>query len=119
MADTLSINRLRIRCIIGCNPEERTTPQEILLTVHLALDCSKAGHSDNLDDTINYYALAQQLTDLAIRGKFRLIEALAESTADHCLQQPLVSQVSITVEKPAAIPNADCASIAITRKRIK
>ena len=119
MADTLSINRLRIPCIIGCNPDERTAPQEIFLTVHLHFDASQAGHSDHLDDTINYYALADQLTDLAQQGRFHLIEALAECVAAHCLQTTPIEETTVTVEKPGAIPNAECASITITRAKAK
>lgn len=115
--DIISINRLDICCIIGCNPPERVNRQHIFVTVNLHCDCHAAGISDDLNDTVDYYALSQRIATLAEEGQFRLIEALAESICAHCLSIERVKAVDVIVEKPNAIKNAASASVSITREK--
>ncbi len=115
MMDTISINRLKVRCIIGCNPEERVQEQDLFITVDMQTDTHKAGASDNLEDTVNYSSVAKSITAIAVNGKFKLIEALAHNIAVHCLNDKRITSVTVTIDKPAAIKLADAASITITR----
>ncbi len=117
MNDLITIKNLRINCVIGCNPEERVAPQEVLVTARLSCDCSLAGRSDRLEDTINYAKLSEQFIRIAIEGQFALIETLAERLAAFCLEEPRVSKVEVTVKKPSAIPHADYAAVTIIRER--
>ena len=117
MSDIIAIKNLRINCIIGCNPEERTTPQCVLVTARLSCDCRPAGLSDCLEDTINYDQLTRQFTQIACDGKFHLIETLAERLATLCLEDNRVQQAEVTVEKPGAIPMSDGAYVSITRRK--
>ncbi len=113
--DTIAIKRLKVNCIIGCNPEERVKTQDLYISVAMQTDTSKAGLSDNLEDTVNYSAVAKAIASIAIDGKFKLIEALAHNIAEHCLQDQRIHSVTVTIDKPAAIKMADVASISITR----
>ncbi len=115
MMDTITINRLKVRCIIGCNPEERLQEQDLFITVEMHTDTRKAGKSDNLEDTINYSAVAKAAASIAVNGKFKLIEALANNIAELCLTDARVSSVTVTIDKPAALRLADAATIKITR----
>ena len=113
--DSIIINRLKVKCIIGCNPEERVNEQDLFISVDMHADTRKAGASDNLDDTVNYSAVSKQIAAIAIDGKFKLIEALAHSIAQHCLRDPRITSVTVTIEKPAALRMADAAIVRITR----
>ena len=84
MSDLISIERLRVNCIIGCLPEERKTPQDILVSVTLETDVSPAANADDLSLTIDYHALAQSITRFAQSHPFRLIETMAEKIAELC-----------------------------------
>ena len=117
MSDIITIKNLRINCIIGCKPEERVKPQEVRVTTCINCDCRKAGQSDRLEDTINYARLSEQFIRIASVGQFNLIETLAEKIAAFCLEDSRVNQVEVTIEKPAAIPQADYAAVTITRRR--
>ncbi len=117
MNDLITIKNLRIVCIIGCKPEERVKPQEVRVTTCISCDCRKAGKSDRLEDTINYARLSEQFIRIATEGQFALIETLAERIAAFCLKESRVSQIEVTIEKPAAIPQADYAAVTITRKQ--
>ncbi len=113
--DSIIINRLKVKCIIGCNTEERVNEQDLFISVDMHADTRKAGASDNLDDTVNYSAVSKQIAAIAIDGKFKLIEALAHSIAQHCLRDPRITSVTVTIEKPAALRMADAAIVRITR----
>jgi FolB domain-containing protein len=115
MMDTITISRLKVRCIIGCNPDERVKEQDLFITVEMQTDTIKAGSSDNLDDTVNYSAVAKAVAAIAINGQFKLIEALAHNIAEHCLKDKRINSVTVTIEKPAAIKMADAATIRIIR----
>ena len=118
MSDLISIERLRVNCIIGCLPEERKTPQDILVSVTLETDVSPAANADDLSLTIDYHALAQSITRFAQSHPFRLIETMAEKIAELCLEHPLVTAVTVRIEKPSAIPDAQCATVQIRRTTI-
>ena len=115
MMDTISINRLKVNCIIGCNPDERIHEQDIFITVDMKTDTRQAGITDNLVDTVNYSSVAKAVAAIAVNGKFQLIEALAHSIAEHCLKDNRITSVTVTIEKPAAIKMAEAAIIKITR----
>ena len=119
MNDDISIQGQRIKCIIGCNPEERITPQYVIVTVHLSCDCHPAGLSDRLEDTVNYHHLSQEFIRIATEGQFHLIETLAERIAVCCLKDRRIMQVEVTVEKPGALYMTDCAAVTIIRKQEK
>lgn len=115
--DHITVKRLKVSCIIGCNPSERTEKQDLFIT--FTLDCcyQNAASSDNLKDTVNYDALARQITSMAQGSSFFLIETMAQRIADICLDNPQVAAATVTVEKPNALANADFASVTITRKK--
>lgn len=114
-SDTLTIQRLRCNAIIGCNPQERLVPQPLIVTAILECDLSRACQSDSLDDTANYHDISLALQKLAAESKFYLIERFAEAAAEVCLKDSHVNAVRIRVEKPNAIPNAECACVEIRR----
>ena len=113
--DRITIRRLKATCIIGCNPEERRLPQDVFITASLETDCSAAGRSDRLEDTIDYFSLSEELRSAASEAGCRLLEALAERLARTCLARPGVAAVEITVQKPGAIPWAECAEVSLRR----
>ena len=61
-----------------------------------------AAAGDDLDDTVNYAELAQQLVAVLTGEPVNLLETLAQRLADVCLADPLVDAVEITVHKPQA-----------------
>jgi FolB domain-containing protein len=113
--DKTFIENLRIRCIIGVNEWERTTVQEIQVSVEVLSDTRKAALSDNIADCIDYAQLSQKIRDLAIGARRFTVEALAEDIAKLCLATPGVRKVSVRVEKPGAVSDADTIGVQIER----
>ena len=49
--DKIYIRNLALRCIIGIYPEERRAKQDVVINVAMGVNLSKAGTSDDIEDT--------------------------------------------------------------------
>jgi FolB domain-containing protein len=116
--DEIRINELRVYCTIGVSEEERSDTQEIMVTVSIFADLSKACKSDNLEDTIDYSTTEKEITELAERSSYFLIEHLAERIAEQCLRHPKSKKVEVTIEKPGALTHSTSAGVRIVRENI-
>ena len=116
--DKLSIQDLRVSCIVGVHPHERKREQDLFIDVDLWFDCSRAEASDHLSDTIDYTIVAEDLTAFIRAEKFQLIETLAQRTCERLLRlQPVLQRCRLAIRKPAAVQNARCAAITVERER--
>ena len=113
--DRIFVNNLRVQAILGIYPLEREQPQEVVISLEIETECSKAAVSKDLEDSLDYSTLADAVAELTITGKYLLIETLIEDIAQHCLQQPLVDGVSVQVEKPQAVLRTDSVGVRIYR----
>ncbi len=119
MTDRITLRGLRVRGYHGVLEHERRDGQDFVVDVVLSVDTSTAGQSDDLNDTLDYGVLAEELAADVARDPLDLIEALAQRLADRCLKDPRVEEVEVTVHKPQApvtVPVADVA-VTITRRR--
>jgi FolB domain-containing protein len=113
--DQVILEQLHTQGILGVHARERTAPREILVSLSLETDTRKAGSTDDIADCVDYSVLARGVRELVARSSYFTIEALAESIARHCLDNPLVSRVLVKVEKPGAV--AGCGSVGIEIER--
>lgn len=115
--DKIFIQQLKIQAKIGVLPWEMKVLQVLTVDVALYTDLSKAGASDNLDDTISYVDLARQIETLATARHYGLVEHLAMTLVQSCLDHDNVEKVTVSIHKPAAIANAQSTGVTITRTR--
>ena len=113
--DKIHIHNLLVRCVIGAFEHERDHRQDVVFDITLHADLGRAADSDNLDDTIDYKALRDQVVLKVEASSFHLLEALAEQVAAICLAHPLVEKVNLTVHKPGALTFAKDVAVEITR----
>lgn len=114
--DTITINELEVFFRIGVPDEERARPQRLLLTVELALDTRAAAAGDDLNRTVDYFQLHQELQSLGHDREWKLIETLAEQIAGLALARPLVQRVRVEVQK-FILPGARSVAVEVTRGR--
>ncbi|OPZ28918.1 MAG: D-erythro-7,8-dihydroneopterin triphosphate epimerase [Lentisphaerae bacterium ADurb.BinA184] len=115
--DTIYIRDLRVRCIIGIRPEERHTPQEVVINLTLGADLRRAGGSDDLKDTVDYQAVKQAVLAHVSASACQLVERLAQEVADICLGFRGVRTVTVTIDKPGALRGARSVAVEFTRTR--
>ena len=118
MIGTTGLQGLRVECIVGIHPHERETPQSVILDIDLDYDFASAATADTIGDAVDYTGVAGQVTELAERRGFQLIETMAEEMAAMLLARfPQVRRVRIEIRKPAAVPAAACAFVRVERAR--
>ena len=117
--DHLTLTGLRAFGHHGVFAEERENGQEFVLDVAVWLDFRGASEGDDLDQTVHYGVLAEQIVAAVERDPVDLIETLAERIASLVLENRSANAVQVTVHKPSApitVPFADV-SVTITRVR--
>ena len=113
--DKVLIRELKVEAILGILPQERVTPQPVLINITIYTDTRRAARSKDIVDAVNYAALADAATDLTIDGKYLLIETLVEDLAALSLSRAHVEGVSVRVEKPQAVEAAGAVGVEIYR----
>ena len=109
----ISIIDLEVFYRVGVPEAERAKPQRLLLTVEMELDFSAAAGSDDIRDTIDYFAVSRRLLKFGEGRSWKLIEKLAADVADTVLSE--FKPQSITVEvKKFPIPEARCVSVVVS-----
>ncbi|MGQ9660743.1 MAG: dihydroneopterin aldolase [Kiritimatiellia bacterium] len=117
MTDRILIRDLVTSCIIGANPEERHRKQNVVINVALECDLSCAARSDQLEDTVDYKSLKEEILELVEDSKFFLLERLAGEIAKLCMKSPKVRAVEVTVDKPGAVAHTRSVAVHLRRCR--
>jgi FolB domain-containing protein len=113
--DEVFIKDLSVQAIIGINPDERVTPQEVLINVVLYVDTRPAARSDDIADAANYGTLAKRIVSMVKASQFFLVEKLASEVMHLCLADKRVERARVTVEKPTAVRVARSVGVTIER----
>jgi dihydroneopterin aldolase len=117
--DHLTLTGLRAFGHHGVFAEERENGQEFVLDVTVWLDFTPAARGDDLEQTLHYGLLAEQIVAAVESDPVDLIETVAERVATLVLGHRSANAVRVTVHKPSApipVPFADV-SVTITRVR--
>lgn len=80
--DILFLRDFRLEMIIGLYEWERKAPQPVLIDLEIGLYDHKAGHTDQVQDTIDYGKVAERIRESVSSREFRLVETLGEHIAE-------------------------------------
>lgn len=92
-----------ITCIIGMLPHERIEEQQLLVDLRLQVDIRACVQSDLLHDAIDYTAVASLVEEIAVQGRYQLVETLASKMAQAVMATYPTSWVWVRLRKPAAL----------------
>lgn len=113
--DKIIIQGLQVKSLIGVYDWERERPQALLVDVEISMDLHLAASTDNIAETLDYAALANDLSQLAQDSQFELLEALADCMIAKLLSYKGVQAVTLRVTKPNILDNADSVSVQLSR----
>ena len=113
--DQLSVEGLRLRCMLGTRQPE--APQDIVDTFSVCVDLARAARADLLADTLDLALSAKRDRLYVDSAAHELIESLATEIARVLLTEFPVASATVTVRKPDAFEDADAESVTITRER--
>lgn len=115
--DIVFIDDLRIDTIIGIYDWERKVKQTISLDIEMAADITRAASSENIEDALDYKAVAKRLIAYTEASQFQLVETLAEKLADIILREFYVPWCRIKLSKLGAVTGSRSVGVIIERGR--
>ncbi|HEB56400.1 MAG TPA: dihydroneopterin aldolase [Gammaproteobacteria bacterium] len=113
--DIIYLNDLRIETIIGIYDWERQVRQVVSLDLEMATDIANAAASDNIEDTLNYKAVAKRLIAFVGESEFQLVETLAERITEIVLNEFNVPWLRLSLNKQGAVRGAGGVGVIIER----
>lgn len=114
---TIRITNLKLRTIIGINDWERECKQDIVINVTIDCDATKAAKSDTIEDAVDYKTLTKRIIKEVEASSFFLLEKLAKVILNIVMENSLVREAAVRVDKPLALRFADSVSVELSEKR--
>ena len=99
--DCIRLHNMLFYAYHGVFPEENKLGQRFEIDVEMGCDLSKPGHSDNLEESINYAQVYSVVRTCVEDKQFRLLEALAEYIAKEIHRHFKPHNLTLRVRKPS------------------
>jgi dihydroneopterin aldolase len=113
--DRVEIEQLEVECIVGIRPEERDSPQPLVVDLALEYELHEAGRSGRIGDTCDYAQLAREVTALLEFRRYKLLEVAAAEIGAMVLGLHHGTKLELRLGKPNAIANARRAGVSVVR----
>jgi dihydroneopterin aldolase len=117
MADRIELRGLTVRGYHGVFDHERQDGQDFVVDITVWIDLVAAAMSDELSDTLDYGALAQQAADIIAGPPRNLIETVSAEIADSVMSDPRVHAVEVVLHKPSAPIPLSFNDVAVVARR--
>lgn len=111
------VRGLTLDASIGAYEREKLKVQPLRFDLEIDVVEPSDPTGDRLEDVVCYNRLTQGIKAIIAEGHIKLIETLAERVADLAMSHPMVLGVSVRIEKPRAIAEAEAAGVEISRQK--
>lgn len=119
MSDRVLLEGMAFYGYHGAEAEEQTQGQVFTVDVAVEAELHRAGHTDQLTDTLDYREVYTRVREVVTGERFRLLEAVAEAIAHRLLEIERVRAVTVRVRKPHVRLGGpiEHAAVEVTRRR--
>lgn len=119
MSDRILLAGMAFYGYHGVLPEEQAEGQVFTVDVAVEADLHRAGHTDDLADSLDYRDLYARVHAVMTGERYRLLEAVAEAVAHRLLEIEGVQAVTVRVRKPHVRLGGPLrhAAVEVTRRR--
>ena len=114
--DIVYIRDLRIQTVIGIYDWEREIKQTISLDLEMGSDIARAAATDDIDDALNYKAVAKRLISFVEASEFQLVETMAERIWEIVRDEFNVPWMRLRLSKPGAVTGSQDVGVIIERQ---
>lgn len=97
--DKIVIKGLHCSVRVGVRKEEQEVRRNCEVDVALYFDLSRAGRTDNLDDTVNYSKVIDLILEDSAKVQFKLLEAFAYYLFEEIFKKTAAERVHLRVKK--------------------
>jgi D-erythro-7,8-dihydroneopterin triphosphate epimerase len=109
----INIKNLRLRTLIGFNPEEKVKKQDVVLNIEIKHAVGDAVLEDHIEDALNYKVITKNVIQHVEQGQFLLLEKLVSDVLGICSDHPSIHYSRVTIDKPHALRFADSVSLTL------
>lgn len=118
LTDTIEIENLRLRCLIGFSEWELDKKQDVIINMTLFTDLRKGGITDDPADILNYKTVNKAVIQMVEASHYKTLEALATAIARTAIIEGGASHIRVKVAKPGALRFADSVAVIIERTTV-
>ena len=116
-SDRIFLRGLAVECTIGFIDWERRVKQTVVIDLEFPVDCRKAARTDEVENTVDYKAVAKRVIAFVEASEFKLVETLAHRLGMLIIEEFPLEWVRISVNKPGAIRGSRDVGIVLERTR--
>lgn len=113
--DKIIIKDLEVFYCVGVPEGERAKPQRLLISVEMETEFAEAAQTDDLEKTVDYFAVSQRLLTFGAGRDWKLIEKLASDIAELILSEFHPCAVTVKIKK-FIVPQTRYVAVEVGRK---
>ena len=114
---TVFIKDFVIEEIIGVHKHEKIKKQKIKFNIILDVNQSSIPDERNIKSIVDYEKITNKLKNLVKSKKYNFLESLAEDSFKEMFEDKRINSVTIKIEKPEAIKNAESVGVEVYKTR--
>ena len=114
---TVFIKNFIIEEIIGIHKHEKVKKQLIKFNIVLDINQNTTPNEKNINSIVDYEKITKKLEILTKSKKYNFLESLAEDSFEEIFEDRRINSVTIKIEKPEAIKNAESVGVEVFKTR--
>ena len=114
---TVFIKDFVIEEIIGFHKHEKIKKQKIKFNIVLDVNQSSVPDEKDIKSIVDYEKITKKLENLTRSKKYNFLESLVEDAFKEIFDDKRINSVTIKIEKPEAIKNAESVGVEIFKTR--
>ena len=114
---TVFIKDFIIEEIIGVHEHEKIKKQKIKFNIILNVNQNSIPNEEDRKSIVDYEKITIKLENLTKNKKYNFLESLAEDSFKEIFDDKRINSVTIKIEKPEAIKNAESVGVEIFKTR--
>ena len=114
---TVFIKDFTIEEIIGIHEHEKIKKQKIKFNIVLDVNQSSVPDEKDIKSIVDYEKITNKLENLTKSKKYNFLESLAEDSFKEIFEDKRINSVTIKIEKPEAIENAESVGVEVFKTR--
>ena len=114
---TVFIKDFTIEEIIGIHEHEKIKKQKIKFNIVLDVNQSFTPDEKDIKSIVDYEKITNKLEKLTKIKKYNFLESLAEDSFKEIFEDKRINSVTVKIEKPEAIKNAESVGIKVFKTR--
>ncbi len=103
--------------LVGVEPSERLSPQEVVADISFEYDGSLAAQTDVLVHAVDYASLHARISERVSSTQFFLLERLGAFILDIIMEDTRIFQATVILGKTAVLPKVGVVSVRMTMHR--